>query len=201
MNRLAMVAAGVFDGMTGSQITMLTVGVAGLAILLLSTRRRVRRSQQSSDISVRERYDELQRESSATRDVETVMRELDQLSRQIHGRLDTKLAKLEMVIRDADERIDRLSRMTRSAGGAETIDVTLKPETPSAAGPSSPEGLRSRYSAVYEAADEGLTPVEIAKELGRTPGEVELILSLRKTRRKSSYPVGAASSSQPTPDA
>lgn len=192
-------AASVFKGTTVSQMVMLAVGVVGLLVLLGSTRRRVRRSQQSSGVSVRERYADLQHEASSSRDVETVMRELDQLSRQIHGRLDTKLAKLEAVIRDADERIDRLSRMARAGNGAGTVDVTLDPEDPLAATPRGSESADSPHASVYQLADGGRSPIEIAEALGRATGEVELILSLRKTKQQSGYPAVSTRPLQPTP--
>ena len=192
-------AASVFEGMTASQMVMLAVGMVGLIVLLGSTRRRVRRSQQSSEVSVRERYAELQHEGSASRDVESVMRELDQLSRQIHGRLDTKLAKLEAVIRDADERIDRLSRLARAAKGAGTVDVTLDPEAPLVTNPRGSENATTPHADVYRLADGGCLPIEIAKTLGRTTGEVELILSLRKAKQQSGYPAVSTRPLQPTP--
>jgi len=195
---LPLLAAGLFDGMTLSQMVMLAVGVVGLALLLGSTRRRVRRSQRSSGPSVREQYEGLQQEASATRDVEAVMRELDQLSRQVHGRLDTKLAKLEALIRDADERIDRLSRLTRAVNGASTVDVTLDPEDPMIADPKGAGDRNSLHADVYQLADSGCSPVEIVNQLGRTIGEVELILSLRKTKQQSGYPAVAARPLQPT---
>ena len=194
-------AVGAFDGMTASQMVMLAVGIVGLVILLGSTRRRLRRSQRSSGVSVRERYAELQQEASVTHDVETVMRELDQLSRQIHGRLDTKLAKLEAVIRDADERIDRLSRLSRALNGAGTIDITLDPEDPVTPDSRGSDSGSPSHGDVYRLADGGRSPVEIAQELGRTSGEVELILALRKTKQQSGYPAVATRPLQPTPSA
>ena len=199
MAALSPLAAGVFDGMTTSQMVMLAVGMVGLIDLLGSTRRRVRRSQQSSDVPVRERYAELQHETSVSRDVESVMRELDQLSRKIHGRLDTKLARLEAVIRDADERIDRLSRLARAANGAGTVDVTLSPEDPLFTNPKGSENASSPHADVYQLADGGRSPIEIAQTLGRTTGEVELILSLRKAKQQSVYPAASTRPLQPTP--
>ena len=45
------------------------------------------------------------------------MIELEQMSRKIGGQLDTKAAKLEVLIRQADERIARLERLARSSDG------------------------------------------------------------------------------------
>jgi len=101
------------------------------------------------------------------RDLEALMVELQELSRKISAQIDTRFAKLETVIRDADRRIAVLERLNRQA------DV----KTGAILGETFSQDIR--HSAVYELADTGLTPVDIAKELGKTPGEVELILNLR----------------------
>ena len=44
---------------------------------------------------------------------------------------------------------------------------------------SAPTASDIRHSVVYELADAGFSTVEIAKDLGRTTGEIELILKLR----------------------
>ena len=174
------------------QMVMLALAVVGLTLLLRSTRRRLVRSRSPGGES-RCAPTDLQGEYEATRDVEAVMAELDQLSRQIHGRLDTKLARLEAVVRDADERIDRLSRLLRESGGRETIDITLEREDPT--DPPSLAGVDdSPHAAVYRLADAGRSPVEIAQEVDRTTGEVELILALRKTRRPPSHPAALTTS-------
>ena len=122
------------------------------------------------------------------------MLELDQLARQIHGRLDTKLAQLETVIRDADDRIDRLSRLTKAAESGHALDITLESEEPHEhpleqeeprehANETS-ENKDDRHATVYRLADGGLAPVDIAQETGQTAGEIELILALRKAKNR-----------------
>jgi hypothetical protein len=134
-----------------------------------------------------------QRSTSTARDVEQVMLELDQLARQVHGKLDTRFAKLETIIRDADDRIDRLSRLVRESRGQTTLDVMIaddelappgnpvREQTSTSRDPTllTPHGEQKR-AAIYGLADEGLEPLDIAQRVGRTTGEVELILSLRK---------------------
>lgn len=100
-------------------------------------------------------------------DLNDLLVELQELSRKISAEIDTRFAKLEAAIRDADRRIAVLHRLTRAAG-----------QPPSTPGPT--EASDSRHAIVHELADTGFTPVEIARELGKTPGEVELILNLRK---------------------
>lgn len=170
-------------GISISQIVMLAFAVAALTLVMISTQRRLRRSRLAPRTSARERYTQLEERSVPTRDLERVMLELDELSRQIHGRLDTKLARLEAIIRDADQRIERLSRLTRAVEGGPAIEITLDREEPHDPPSTEPEVDDSRHAAVYRLADSGLSGLEIAREVGRTRGEVELILALRKTRK------------------
>ncbi len=100
------------------------------------------------------------------RDLESLMVELQELSRKIGAEIDTRFAKLEAAMRDADRRIASLNRLTRKSG-----------QTPPP--PEDPEEADLRHQIVYELADAGMKAIEIAKELGKTPGEVELILNLR----------------------
>ncbi len=182
-----LLAAGM-PGFDPVQLLLLALGVGVLTVVMISTRNRIRRSKISSRTSVLDRYAELQQERGAVRDLETVMTELDQLSRQIHGRLDTKLAKIEALIRDADERIEKLARLQRAAAGMPTLDVTLESESPSAgATAGAPPSETNPHDAVYRLADCGLSPMAIAEQLGRNTGEIELILSLRRVKGPSGY--------------
>jgi hypothetical protein len=47
------------------------------------------------------------------------------------------------------------------------------------------EPLPDAHRRIYELADEGLSPVEIARRLSQTAGQVELTLSLRRLHRGS----------------
>ena len=176
-------------------VALLALAVVAVALLLGSTRRRLRRSRAPTGASMREQYKSLSDQTGVARDIETVMVELDQLSRQVHGRLDAKIAKLERLLREADERIDGLSRQRRAAAGHPTLDVTLEPETPHAAGlETKADRRRDAYGDIYRLADAGLSPVEIARQLGQSTGAIELILSLRTAKARASEPVLGASS-------
>lgn len=194
-----------FAGLSSRQALMFALGLAGLTVLIASTSRRIQRSRRSNTESVRERYDALQKKAAATRDVEHVMIELDQLSREVQGKLDTKIAKLEKLLRDADGRIARLSAETTKPL-SRRVDVTLDEESPvELHGSTGNRGemlgttgnkdrgsrviaessraaveIESPHAHLYRLSDEGLSPVEISKKTGRMVGEVELILSLRK---------------------
>ena len=181
---------------SSSQIIMLVLAVGMLALLMISTYRRTRQRRRAPRTSARELYGKLQKESEVKRDMDQVMLELDQLARQIHGRIDTRFAKLEAVIRDADERIDELSRLLRAAEGIPGVDVTLDREDPDQPSPSSDQAADSRYGSVYRLADSGVPVTQIAQEVGKTTGEIELILALRKASNASTNSDNVAASVQ-----
>lgn len=181
---------------TPSQLALIGLIIAITALMLISTRRKWRESQNSPRSYTRELYKRLKEEKTTISDVQEVMLELEQLARNIHGQIDTRFAKLEKAIHDADERIEQLSRLIRAAGGQPAIDVTVTDKTPT--GPA-PDGHANDsavaevpHADVFRLADAGMEPAEIAKELGSPIGEVELILALRKTRRESAVSAAAS---------
>jgi hypothetical protein len=101
----------------------------------------------------------------------------------MNAQLETKFYKLEKVIRDADARIADLDRLVRQADGRPVCDVTVGDAVNESSGETPPypvPGGDRRYAQVYEFADAGLSPGEIAEQTGHTAGEVELILALRR---------------------
>ncbi len=99
--------------------------------------------------------------------------------------LDNKAARLEVLIRQADERIAALSGATSAAPGRRPDAAPL--DSPGRTTPAPAPALRPRPPdpltlAVYQRADCGLTTVEIARELDEQVGKVELILALRGPR-------------------
>jgi len=195
-----LVAAGGDSAIDVPQIVMLALAVVCLTAVMLATRRRIRDSQRQPSHTAREQFAQRKEQSRAVRDIEQVMLELDQLSRQIHGRIDTKLARLEAVIRDADARIEKLSRLAGNTEGQTQFEVTLHEEPPyeqQDIGPETPND--ERHEDVFQLADGGSAPLEIAQKLGRPVGEIELILALRHTREKAvgsaQAPIPQASSS------
>ena len=108
------------------------------------------------------------------RDMNTLLVELSEMARQITAQLDTRAAKLQLLIAEADQRLERLS--TCGASG-------LAPERPPSnrhADVPAPPPVDPRHVEVYVLADQGRTAGEIAGKLGRPSGEIELILALRE---------------------
>lgn len=167
-----------FAGIGFPQATMLALAAIGfLAVLLSGWARLRRRLSARADVAGGV---ERGATESAVRDIEELMTRLDGLAAQIHRRLDAKLTRLESALREADQRVDRLTRLMRQADGQPVVDVTLEEVDPLATEPaaSSP----SAHAEVFRLADSGRAPLEIARQTGLPTGEVELILSLRRAK-------------------
>ena len=96
--------------------------------------------------------------------------ELEKMARQMTSQLDTRAAKLELLIREADEKIAAL----RSTDASPPPMIRVEPaQIRQALLPD------NRHTDVYELADQGKTPRQIAQHLSRPYGEIELILALR----------------------
>jgi hypothetical protein len=179
-----LLASGGWGEVTATQMLMLAAAIAGLTIVMLSTRRRIRKSRRTPRIDARRRYEQIKGETKAAHDIEQVMVELEALSRQIHGRIDTKLVRLEVTIRDADRRIAELAKATRAATAGSGLEITLDREEPRDHAADGPETGDSEQATVFRLADSGMSPHKIAQEVGKLTGEIELLLALRKTRNE-----------------
>ncbi len=113
-------------------------------------------------------------EHAARQSIESVVVEAEALVRRLAAHLDAKSARLETLIRQADERLARLE-----SHGAEPA-----PSPKSQRHDSSPHFeskiVDSISRDVYRLADEGLASIEIAQRLSEGVGKVELILALRE---------------------
>jgi hypothetical protein len=121
--------------------------------------------------------------------------QMHETARQLSAQLDAKLSLLQSLTAEADRAAERLEEALQQTSAAPPPSpvadnkVESLSEHPDAgveldhmAGvPASSEGSdRSRRrEEIYELADYGFAPAEIARRLGSPIGEVELILSLR----------------------
>jgi len=121
----------------------------------------------------------LAKQRAVERQMETLLVELSDMARQITGQLDTRAAKLEALMKEADQKIATLGAMvsnpaksTDSAGNGGSVGAwPVETEPPMQDDP--------RHREVYALADAGQSASAIAQRLGRPGGEVELILALR----------------------
>jgi hypothetical protein len=180
---------------TGNGMTMLLLVLCATVVMVLLLRRHQFRRTTGRDV-VREQIARLRDQHRLHQSMDELLVQLEEASRRIGAQIDTKFAKLEAVIRDADDRIARLERAsgllkdrrstpieaTEAVAGAAEDREDLAVQTPSPAmeRPGSPDRIDPRLQRVYELVDEGATPIKAAEALGMPLGEVELILNLRK---------------------
>lgn len=183
-----------FAGVLGvSQTSLLTALFlcAGLAILLtpfaVRWLKRLPRARLAPP-SVKERAESLSRLARDRETLESLMRDVRELTRLCAQQLDSRAERIEVLLAKADERIRRLE--AEDGGRRSAPLVEGKPSVPSrAVRPAAALDLRDRAGAefpadpvarqVYELADQGRSPVEIAGALEEHVGKVELILALR----------------------
>ena len=124
--------------------------------------------------------------------------EVGELVRDLAARLETRAARLEALLDQADERIERLeARLAASTAhkglGTDApapaaarnghqhdpeADPWADPGQPARAQPGLPDD--PLHQEVYELADAGQTPLAIARRLDQQVGTIELILALRR---------------------
>jgi len=98
--------------------------------------------------------------------VETVVRDAEELAQLMAGQMDRQAQRLEQLIEEADARIRKLERLAEEAS---------RPR-PAARG----EKTDPLSAQIFDLADQGMPPVEIARSLDQQTGKVELILALRQ---------------------
>lgn len=142
----------------------------------------------------------MSQQRSVEREMSNLLVELSEMARQVTGQLDTRSAKLEVLMKEADERIATLQqhcgaapmnhttpgvaspfRQTAAERDALMQPLDTPPPSPQLSPQESPESqVDLRHAEIYALADQGRTPVDIATHLGRPSGEIELILALRQ---------------------
>jgi hypothetical protein len=153
---------------------LMTAGVALLGVLVflaLRDRSAVGRSQPSTS-PVEDELDRLKRAGDRAA-------LLTAAAERAADALDERAEALERLIAAADERLvpHTTNAEDESQQKVDTPLVEIGSKRPSRAFPSDPLAR-----AVYELADAGRTPVQIAGELNEHTGKIELILNLRKSQ-------------------
>jgi hypothetical protein len=120
----------------------------------------------------------LAQQRSVDRQMQNLLVELSEMARQITAQLDTRSQKLMMLIQDADDRIAELKKLE-----GQTPTAPAKPwPALSESAPRNipiPEPADEQHQSIYALSDQGKAAGDIARELNRPRGEVELILALR----------------------
>jgi hypothetical protein len=164
------------DGSGTSPLVTSVLMLAGVLLISMAIVRGVRRGierRRQDDATPRERLDSIKtaaaaRERAATGEPEGVLGPV-QAATELAAMLDTRAARLEALLEDADERIRSLAGSLREA-------ATGSPAGEAAADPGA---ARRRMAArVHELSAAGMTPVAIARAVEAPLGEVELVLAL-----------------------
>ncbi len=187
--------------MTPAQTALLTLGLLIAGAVVISGRRRAKDRQNSPQAYVRERTRRIEEERRVAEDVEAVMIRLEQLAREVEAQVNEQLARLESATRAADERIRELNGSAPSARSKTTpsspsIDITVDDPIapPAAARPGAPRSVERRESpaqSIARLAAGGKSPRQIARELSKSLGEVELTLAVERAKGEASPRVRA----------
>lgn len=164
------------DLIPAGAITMIAAG------LLLHYRKK-RAQNFANSVTPHEQIDRNRQMRGVKGDLEDLMVEIEQLAKRFATQLDAKTFELEDLLQQADRRIAELKRLhqqdmpsTQGEGDANTLPTPVAPIEPE---PIFPEDPLAR--SVYQLADEGMEPMQIAQQLEEHIGKIELILALRAT--------------------
>jgi hypothetical protein len=123
-------------------------------------------------------------------ELQALLADLEETSRRLTAQLDNRHTRLEQLVAEADAKIAKLeSLLKHGAEAATSPGPTVAIEAQSALErlrqerSAPPPEVDPAYQPIYALADRGKSPREIAQELGRQPGEIELILALRRGKR------------------
>lgn len=146
---------------------LMVAGILLLVIILMSKQKnRGRRSTPASEPT--QRLADLRQAAAGRESLDSVKVDVEELAHRLASQLDNKAARIEKLIADADDRLSRLEQSVAAQPAAPVMMPTLTNQHD--------DPTRAR---IYELADKGHTPIEIARQLDQPTGNVELILSLR----------------------
>jgi hypothetical protein len=138
-------------------------------------------------------FSSLAQQRNVERQMQNLLVELSEMARQLTAQLDTRTTKLALMIDDADEKAAMLQRLLdecRAALAAPPPPAAVAPVAPPASDPAAvvapiepslalANEADARHQQVYALADEGRSAPDIARQIDRPRGEVELIIALR----------------------
>lgn len=112
-------------------------------------------------------------------DAAALAKDLNELTERLAEELDRKAERIEALIAAADERIRQMERLQMEAPVAAPA-LEARAIEPRHRVRHETLGVEPSHREVYDLADAGLSPVEIAQKLDRPTGQIELILNLRR---------------------
>ena len=163
--------------------TWIAIAVGVLTVVYVTFVRPLRKKKQSDPLARTPGESSLARQRAVERDMSNLLVELSEMARQMTAQLDTRAARLELLIKEADDRIAALRHggvhaEADSAAAVASDGVIV--EAKASLAPALPQQrIDPRHAQVYDLADEGMSTPDIARQLDRPSGEIELILALR----------------------
>jgi hypothetical protein len=176
---------------TDDSIKLIAIALGGFALIYIVVLRPM----------VKKKKDPLERSSPSSpimrglgqqrgleREMQNLLVEYERMIRNMTAGLDTRAAKLEVLLHEADEKLAAMRaansgmanpsfrRADPAPGGEDETLNTLRTEQAAALDTPS---FDPRHADVYALADQGLSAKAVARKLGRPDGEIELILALR----------------------
>ena len=158
---------------------LMGAGVLLLVVVLMGhLRKNVNRRNLTNNLEPKERIQSIREDALASSSImEKRTAQTEEIVRELTALLDNRSEKLEIMIQHADERIERLERLTAEAEGRMTPRHTAPASKASSETSYANDTLKQQ---IYDLADQGQKPIEIAQRLGQHTGKVELILALRR---------------------
>lgn len=125
-------------------------------------------------------FGSLAQQRAVEKQMQNVLVDLSEMARQISAQLDTRSTKLELLIREADQKLAALkSAMAQEPPMRSSPEKSPVRQTSMEEEEIIPQ-VDPQHVEVYTLADQGRTPYQIAQQLNRPSGEIELILALRR---------------------
>jgi hypothetical protein len=157
------------------------IGVGMLALAYVVLRPMMKRKRDPLERNVIQ--SSMAQQRAVERQMQNLLVDLSEMARQISGQLDTRAARLQALLEQADQRIAQLRQLTGATGFDSSHSGSNPPSAANEATASAPVSVASpMHAEVYALADEGRGAKEIAAQLNRPSGEIELILALRTPR-------------------
>jgi hypothetical protein len=160
-------------------LAMLLLGFGVMLAIFLLMRHQWRRSasrRAGAMQSPTERIDAIRAEASSASPLHSSMAEATELAQRLAAQLDNKAERLDQLLAEAEQAIARLEQLQKGApprlGAGDEQDRPDAPESESDVDPATRQ--------IYQLADQGHDPVEIARRLDQHLGKVQLILALRR---------------------
>lgn len=160
------------------------------AFMLISARRKIRRSRARDGLTVQERIQEQTRGRDVCNQIGELMAELADLSRQINGQMDMRLTKMDLLLHQADQKIEVLQHLTEGQTNFKNPTAAKPAYPPVSSSPPvefNPQPLPEKgknndplVEEVLKLKNMGMTSVAIAQQLERPVGEIELMLAIRR---------------------